>query len=726
APPHPRHPRRALAHRRRPGRRAAAPGRGEPRRREVPRLPSRRAGGRLPRDARGRPLPLAGGGRRARDGGVGGGAERGDRALPGGAAGARAAQGAPHEALGLPQVHRAAPLRPQVLLLREPGAQEPERPLRAGPAGRARPRRARPEHAVARRHGGAHRARRDRRRAAGRVRHRAERVRLAGAPRARRRARARPRRHGPLGEVLGRVVDRRRQGVLLLALRRAQGGRGAHGREPQPEAVLPPRGARAGQGRADLRAPRRAGVGVRRARHRRRPLRGDQRLAGHRRAEPGLRDRPREPAQAARDRAGGEGVRPVRRGVRLRGQHGPDVLLPHDQRGAARPHHRGEHQRPARERLAHDRPRGGGRARGRADRGARAGRHLPRRRQERAPPLRARRQAARRGDAAGRRDGHRGERPARRRGVLLHVHVVPVAGHGVPLRPRARDERGVPPPDARLRRGPLRDQAAVRDEQGRHARADLRHGTQGRDAGRHQPHAAVLVRRVQHPDDAGLLARHARVAGDGRRVRGGEPARGRRVRPRVARGRDVREEAERLRRLHRGRRAPRAAEVHVAGQAGDPGRLERRAARGGGDDAAPRPVRRRAPGRGGDGHAALPQVHDRLGVGRRVRLGRQAGAVQVPPGVLAAAQPEAGDALPRHARDDRGPRRPGGARPLVQVRRRAAGRAGQGRPARAHPHRHEGRPRRGQAHREAHRGGGGRVRVHAAQPRRDGGGAGAL
>src|SRR5439155_1020669 len=85
-------------------------------------------------------------------------------------------------------------------------------------------------------------------------------------------------------------------------------------------------------------------------------------------------------------------------------------------------------------------------------------------------------------------------------------------------------------------------------------------------------------------------------------------------------------------------------------------------------ESAARIVRRRPAGRRRDGHAALPQVHDRLGVGDRIRLGRQRRAVPVSAAVLADPQYEAGDALSRDLDHDRRSRRPRGAGALVQIR----------------------------------------------------------
>ena len=70
----------------------------------------------------------------------------------------------------------------------------------------------------------------------------------------------------------------------------------------------------------------------------------------------------------------------------------------------------------------------------------------------------------------------------------------------------------------------------------------------------------------------------ARAARAGIRLRVGEPARRRRVRRDLAPGGHEAEEAERVRRLHRRGRVADCQQVHVAGAAGDPGRIERRSA----------------------------------------------------------------------------------------------------------------------------------------------------
>ena len=81
--------------------------------------------------------------------------------------------------------------------------------------------------------------------------------------------------------------------------------------------------------------------------------------------------------------------------------------------------------------------------------------------------------------------------------------------------------------------------------------------------------------------------------------------------------------------------------LHLAGDARDHGRIERRPAGRRGDGTAARSVRRGAARGRRDGHAALRPVHRRPAVGHRVRIVIRPGAVRVPDQVLAAAQREA-------------------------------------------------------------------------------------
>ena len=118
--------------------------------------------------------------------------------------------------------------------------------------------------------------------------------------------------------------------------------------------------------------------------------------------------------------------------------------------------------------------------------------------------------------------------------------------------------------EAEVRSGGVRDEAGLLHEQGRDAGADVRDGKEGDQAGRAESDAAVCVWRLQHLADAGVQRGPAVVDGDGRGLCAGEPARRRRVRRGVARGRDEAEEAECVRRLHRGGGVADCEQVHVA------------------------------------------------------------------------------------------------------------------------------------------------------------------
>ena len=215
--------------------------------------------------------------------------------------------------------------------------------------------------------------------------------------------------------------------------------------------------------------------------------------------------------------------------------------------------------------------------------------------------------------------------------------------------------------------------------------------------------------------DAGVPCQPAGVDGDGRGVRGGEPARRRRVRRQVAPRRHQARQAERLRRLHRSSRVPDQGEVHEAREAGDPGRQQRRLAGRRGDDAAAGVVRGVSAGGRGDGHAAVPEVHRRPVLGGRLRLLGQQGGVRGAVQVQPVPQPQARDEVPGDAGDDGGHRRPGGAGAQLQVHRDVAVLPGRRRPG-AGADRDEGRPRGRQADHEDDRGGGRPVGVPGEEP----------
>ena len=83
---------------------------------------------------------------------------------------------------------------------------------------------------------------------------------------------ARPARPPEVDQVLERLVDQGRQGLLLRPLPRAEGRRRPQGGQLPPEALFPQARHPAGRRRPRLRTPRPEGMAVPRRRHRRRPI----------------------------------------------------------------------------------------------------------------------------------------------------------------------------------------------------------------------------------------------------------------------------------------------------------------------------------------------------------------------------------------------------------------------------------------------------------------------
>ncbi len=194
-----------------------------------------------------------------------------------------------------------------------------------------------------------------------------------------------------------------------------------------------------------------------------------------------------------------------------------------------------------------------------------------------------------------------------------------------------------------------------------------------------------------------------RVARDGRHLRGGEPARRRRVRRRLARGRNAHAQAERLRRLHRGGGVSGRREVHATGAADDPRGQQRRAAGRRRAHAATRTVRGGASRRRRARHAALPpRERQRATLGGRLRAVGGRGRFSSADRVLTLAQRRPAPLLPADADHHRSTRQPGRAVAQLQVRRGAAGRAAV-RLARPHPGGNARRARQRQADVDADR-----------------------
>ena len=137
------------------------------------------------------------------------------------------------------------------------------------------------------------------------------------------------------------------------------------------------------------------------------------------------------------------------------------------------------------------------------------------------------------------------------------------------------------------------------------------------------------LRRLPDQPDACVQALGHDVRRAGRHLLRGQPARRLGVRRSVAQGGHARKQAERFRRLHRRGRVPDRRKIHFVGQARHCGRFERRPAGRRLRGAASRPLCRLPARRGRDGHAPLPQIHDRLGLGRGVRIERKRGAVRL-------------------------------------------------------------------------------------------------
>ena len=237
-----------------------------------------------------------------------------------------------------------------------------------------------------------------------------------------------------------------------------------------------------------------------------------------------------------------------------------------------------------------------------------------------------------RGRAARHRHGRRLRRQAQRHRDVLRLHQLhharrrSIATTWPPA--RARVFRAA---EGRVRPRRLRDEAGLLHEQGRHAGADVPHRTRRASSSTaSNPDAALRLRRLQHLAHAGVLASAdlvwlemggvyavANLRGGGEYGEDWHQA-----------GMKL-QEAERLRRLHRRGRVADREQVHVAPRS-SPSRAAATAACSSARCMTQRPDLFGAalPGGRRDGHAALPQVHHRLGLGQRLRLVRRRRGVQ--------------------------------------------------------------------------------------------------
>ena len=238
--------------------------------------------------------------------------------------------------------------------------------------------------------------------------------------------------------------------------------------------------------------------------------------------------------------------------------------------------------------------------------------------------VRARRHVRARGRAAHGRVHRRLQRQADAHGKLLQLLVVRLSRRRLPLRLRHGDEHRVQAAEGGLLADGLRDASGLLPVEGRHEDPDVPDLQEGPEEGRAEPDLPLWLRRVQRLDDAGVLAR--------RRSRGWRWAASSR-RPACAAAASTarrgttpggsRNKQNVFDDFIAGGRIPDSREIHVDAEAGDRRRQQRRPAGRRLPHPAARPVRRGAARRGRARHAALPQVHDRLGVEVRLRRSRR-------------------------------------------------------------------------------------------------------
>ena len=229
-------------------------------------------------------------------------------------------------------------------------------------------------------------------------------------------------------------MDEGQQGVLLLSLPGAAEEQGARGGAGRPRAVLPPGRHAPITGRADLPAAGLVAVDHRWQRDRGRALPAHYDVPGRGEPEPPLLRRPRHTA-GADDRGNREADRRAGRcGVRADREQRIDRVPSHRPR---RPESPGDRLRSPASRsrsVADDRSRSKGSHRRRSDHRRPHRRSLSRRCAESTAPVRPRRQAPGRSDAAGRWCGWRTRREGGRTRNLVQLQLTTDALDRVPLR----------------------------------------------------------------------------------------------------------------------------------------------------------------------------------------------------------------------------------------------------------------------------------------------------
>ncbi len=221
--------------------------------------------------------------------------------------------------------------------------------------------------------------------------------------------------------------------------------------------------------------------------------------------------------------------------------------------------------------------------------------------------------------------------------------------------------------EGEVRSGEVHRRTGLLQKQRRHAGADDSHLPQRLEAGS-ASHTALRLRRLQHPDYAGVQARLHRLDGNGRRPGRRQYAGRRRIRRGVAPRRQSAQEAKCVRRLYWRCRMADRRRPHVARQTCHHGRQQRRTAGGGRYGPAARPVRRLHPNGRRARYAAFSEVHRGPILARRIWLRRKAGRFPHAVCLLALPQHQTGNEVSAHADHDGRHRRSRGTDAQLQVR----------------------------------------------------------